>query len=116
MTKLIITLSLLFQSTTYAQVTLLQKGDLAPYKGYLLTPELELDVRTKITKLPLLETLVIKQQEQIDLMDSRIQIKEDQNNNLSSQLRAAEQISLFNKVAYFTAGFLVFMLLDGVKK
>lgn len=106
MNKLILAAILFFTQASYGQVTLLEKGQPSPYKGYLFTPEMELETRVKLSRVNLLESLVIKQQEQVDILKDRIQIKEEQIDNISKQYELANKNSSLNKMIFFTLGFI----------
>lgn len=95
---------LLIPNLAFGQVTLLNKDEPAPYKGYLFSPEDELETRIKVSKVNLLESLTIKQGEQIDILKDRIDIKEQQLDNLAKQLQSAEKMSDLNKLIYFVLG------------
>lgn len=116
MTKLLLILTLI-PNLAFGQVTLLEKGDPSPYRGYLLSEQTELDTRIKLQQLKIMESIVIKQQEQIDIIDNRINIKEEQIDNLSRQLKLAKDMQVVYMGLTFLSGLLLGgVLVNGIKK
>ncbi len=107
MIKLIFIISLIISNYSFADVSLLEKGQQAPYKGYLFSPDLELEVRVKVNKNLFLESLVIKQQQEIDILNNRVQVKDELIINVEKQLKQSERNSSFEKIVYFMLGIVI---------
>lgn len=102
---------LLFSQTLFAScdrpVTYLAEGKPATCNGYLFSPEMELSVRTKILNYDNMDLLVKKQDELITILNSRISVNEEMNNNLRKSLSNQETKSQMEKWLYFGAGVLI---------
>lgn len=88
-------------------VNYLQEGTTTPCSGYLFTPEKELEVRIKIANYDKMELLVKKQDEMINILDSRIKIQIEQNIELSKLNEGNKNEDFYQKVLFFGLGALL---------
>jgi hypothetical protein len=97
-------LLLLLTQTSLADTTLLNKGDQAPFKGYLITEEaatkayhLGLELESKKRIVTLMET-------ENNLLNQRLTLYKDQSKELADQLVSANSTSMWVKTGYFVLG------------
>lgn len=108
--KLFITLLLIFNisnATCNQSVTYLTEGSITKCTGYLFTEEKELEVRTKVDKVELLESLVKNQDQQIDILNQRVKLAQEQNLNLEKFLQNRIDTNLYVNIAFFIGGALI---------
>lgn len=88
-------------------VTYLLQGSPATCTGYLLSPEKELEVRTKINDYSRLLELTKKQDEYISILDKRLALQVEVNDNLRKQNQTMENMTSTEKMLWFGAGVLL---------
>lgn len=114
MRKVILSLLFICQ-TSWGNVTYLQEGKPAPYSGYLFTLEIEKEAREAVILVPKLRMLVSQQNDMMNVLEKRIDIKEAQIENYKMQLDRKE--NFWSRGIYFVAGVIVTGgFLYGIKK
>ncbi len=100
---LIFFLTFFLANVTYGgDAKYLKKGDMAPFAGMLLTPDLELKARTAVVQNDEYKDLVADQYEMINVLHQS-------NNNKSEQIAILQNKAddTFTKILYFVGGVVV---------
>lgn len=108
--SLILAITLLSQSASALcskPVTYLTEGKPAVCTGYLFSPEQELTVRTIVMDYERLSKVAATQDELIGVMDKRLGLQTDINNNLRAQLESSRDAGTWGKVIAFGLGVVV---------
>jgi len=93
----------------------LRKDEVAPYNGYLFTPQKEQEVRTINESYGVLKNLVKEQDAQISLLNERIGVKDEQLDKAIEQVGKSDNI--LTKIGFFVLGaVLTTGMVYGVKK
>lgn len=99
---------------TFAQVKYVEKGEPAPFTGYLFTPEKESEVRQQVESLKYFKLLDESNQRIIQLKDRELELIKNQGvlwqqqaDQLSKQLEEARAGSFWRQTLYFGLGALV---------
>lgn len=85
------------------QSTLLNKGDVAPYQGMLLTPDAANKVRIDVLELDYQKTATTNLTSEVSDYQQRLKNYQDENNNLSDRL-AKSDTGFFAKAGFFILG------------
>lgn len=111
----LLALSLFFNSVVaQAEIKYLEKGNVAPYTGYLFTPDhekryrlidQELEYYKKTSQLN--EDLNKLFESKVKVMDDRILIRDQQIDTLSKRLTESKEGEFFTKLGFFILGALV---------
>lgn len=88
-------------------VTYLSEGSKAPCTGYLFTPEAELTARKAVIDTDYKNKIIEEQNSQLDILNKRVVIAQEKNDNLKHQLEDANSSSMNEKLIYFAAGIIV---------
>lgn len=99
-------------SSAFAEpVTLLEKGQNAPFTGLLFDIPTANDTRKQLIELDglrlintSLNTSLVLQQNIITTEKSQVDLLIEQNNKLAVSLRSAESLNTYTKIGYFTMG------------
>lgn len=107
----LIALFLIISTPAYADFDYLKKGDVAPYEGYIITPEREQSLRLMDKKLGLATDLNTSYSTQnaldsktIDILNQRVDLYQRQNADMSKQLSEAKGDGFWQKTLYFSLG------------
>lgn len=110
----ILLITLLISNIAFGQVKYLEKGEQAPFTGYLFTPEKESEVRQNNESLKYYKLLDESNQRIIQMKDQELSIVRDQgalwqtqSQNLSKQLEDAKSGSFWKQTLYFGLGALI---------
>lgn len=87
-------------------VQYLSQGEPAQCGGYLFSPAKELQVRGKVEDYDRLTELSKKQDELISVLNQRIDVQTQTNDNLRANLKFEEDKSFWTKALYFGLGVL----------
>lgn len=88
-------------------VTLLDEGAKTECKGYLFTPEKELEVRIKIANFSNMEELVKKTEELNVITEARLNNQLDLNQKLITEVNSQNNRTFLQNAVFFTLGALV---------
>jgi hypothetical protein len=88
-------------------VSYLQENEKAPCTGYLLTPEKEYEVRTKVYQFDKLNELVNKQDEIISVLNKRVENQIAYSTLLQNELQERKEKDFWRNSLYFLLGALV---------
>lgn len=108
--KIIFTLLLTFNLSWAAcsqSVKYLTEGTPAACTGYLFSPEMELEVRTKVEKVDLMQKLMVNQDQQIDVLNQRLTLAQQQNLHIEQFLQSRNDTNVYINIAFFLGGALI---------
>lgn len=88
-------------------VKYLAEGTAAPCSGYLFSPEKEQEVRTKIEQFDPMEKLVKNQDQQIDILNQRLTLAQQQNLHLEQFVQNRSDTNVYINLAFFVGGALI---------
>ena len=104
----------LISGPAVAQVQYLEKGQAAPYTGYLFTPEKESEVRQTNEALKLFklvdesnQRIIGLKDQELALVNSQSKIWRDQSEQLSKELQEQKNSSFWKQTLYFGLGALL---------
>jgi hypothetical protein len=99
---------LLVTSVSFAEckkpVSYLQEGTPVPCTGYLYSPEMEKLSRAALINVGTLTEFTVKQDELIKILNQRVDVNLQANENLRKQIKNEESRSTVEKVVYFALG------------
>ena len=104
MKYIVFLLMLLPQIALGQNATLLDKGDKAPYKGYLIKPERVEKLVKAEKKVELQKERIVVLEDQKDVMERRLEIYAKKEEIYSEELEDYRDFNTFQKSLYFLGG------------
>lgn len=111
---IILTISALMATSAFGQVKYIEKGEQAPYSGFLFTPEKEAEVRQNTESLKYYKLVDESNKRLFELQAKELQYTQEQANlwrsqsgELSRQLEDQRNSSFWKQTLYFGLGALV---------
>lgn len=112
--RLLLIIAILISHTGFAQVKYIEKGEQAPYTGYLFTPEKEAEVRQSVEALKYFKlvdetnTRIIKlKDDELALVRQQTDIWRTQSDALSKELQEQKNSGFWRQTLYFGLGALL---------